>query len=85
MLSQKSSSCGNVASILVLDEHLAQEYKVFHHAPVVSHPLSFPYQDPIAYHRTGRQVCAGETPSRRLLFVVQYSVWIPNAQLISHT
>lgn len=28
--------CGNVASILDLDEHLAQEYKVFHHAPSVS-------------------------------------------------
>ncbi|KIM38609.1 hypothetical protein M413DRAFT_419964 [Hebeloma cylindrosporum] len=26
--------CGNVASILELDEHLAQEYKVFHHAAV---------------------------------------------------
>jgi len=25
--------CGNVASILELDEHLAQAYKVFHHAP----------------------------------------------------
>lgn len=29
------SRCGNVASILELDEHLAQEYKVFHHAAVV--------------------------------------------------
>ena len=29
-------SCGNVASILELDEHLAQEYKVFNHAPMVS-------------------------------------------------
>lgn len=28
--------CGNVASILELDEHLAQEYKVFQHAPLVS-------------------------------------------------
>lgn len=28
--------CGNVASILELDEHLGQEYKVFQHAPVVS-------------------------------------------------
>ncbi len=28
--------CGNVASILELDEHLGQEYKVFHHAPSVS-------------------------------------------------
>ena len=27
--------CGNVASILELDEHLAQEYKVFQHAPSV--------------------------------------------------
>ncbi|KAF8226947.1 phsophatase-2a [Tricholoma matsutake] len=26
--------CGNVASILELDEHLAQEYKVFQHAPL---------------------------------------------------
>ncbi|GAW09397.1 serine threonine specific protein phosphatase [Lentinula edodes] len=26
--------CGNVASILHLDEHLSQEYKVFSHAPV---------------------------------------------------
>jgi len=26
--------CGNVASILELDEHLGQEYKVFHHAPI---------------------------------------------------
>jgi len=26
--------CGNVASILELDEHLAQEYKVFSHAPL---------------------------------------------------
>jgi len=25
--------CGNVASILELDEHLGQAYKVFHHAP----------------------------------------------------
>ena len=30
------SRCGNVASILELDEHLGQEYKVFQHAPVVS-------------------------------------------------
>lgn len=28
-------SCGNVASILELDEYLAQEYKVFQHAPSV--------------------------------------------------
>jgi hypothetical protein len=28
--------CGNVASILELDERLAQEYKVFQHAPSVS-------------------------------------------------
>ena len=28
--------CGNVASILELDEHLGQEYKVFQHATVVS-------------------------------------------------
>jgi hypothetical protein len=39
--------CGNVASILELDEHLGQEYKVFQHAPSVcsSHkvaPISFP-------------------------------------------
>ena len=33
--------CGNVASILELDEHLAQEYKVFSHAPSVS-PRSLP-------------------------------------------
>ncbi|KAL0576060.1 phosphoprotein phosphatase PP4 catalytic subunit [Marasmius crinis-equi] len=26
--------CGNVASILELDDHLGQEYKVFHHAPI---------------------------------------------------
>ncbi|EAU87279.2 phsophatase-2a [Coprinopsis cinerea okayama7 len=26
--------CGNVASVLELDEHLAQEYKVFSHAPM---------------------------------------------------
>lgn len=32
--------CGNVASILELDEHLAQEYKVFQHASVVR-PISF--------------------------------------------
>ncbi len=31
-------SCGNVASILELDENLAQEYKVFQHAPSVSLP-----------------------------------------------
>ena len=31
-------SCGNVASILELDENLAQEYKVFQHAPSVSPP-----------------------------------------------
>jgi hypothetical protein len=29
------SKCGNVASTLELDEHLAQEYKVFHHAAAV--------------------------------------------------
>lgn len=28
-------SCGNVASILELDENLQQEYKVFRHAPAV--------------------------------------------------
>ena len=33
------SRCGNVASILELDEHLGQEYKVFQHAPVVSDHL----------------------------------------------
>lgn len=27
--------CGNVASILELDEYLGQEYKVFSHAPLV--------------------------------------------------
>jgi serine/threonine-protein phosphatase 4 catalytic subunit len=31
-------SCGNVASILELDEYLAQEYKVFQHAPSVGLP-----------------------------------------------
>lgn len=31
--------CGNVASILELDEHLGQEYKVFQHAPLVCIPL----------------------------------------------
>jgi hypothetical protein len=30
------SRCGNVASILELDEHLGQEYKVFQHAALVS-------------------------------------------------
>ena len=48
--------CGNVASILELDEHLTQEYKVFRHAAPVSvchsglssfggdhWPLSFPF------------------------------------------
>ncbi|KAF8990794.1 Metallo-dependent phosphatase-like protein [Cyathus striatus] len=29
-----STQCGNIASILELDEHLAQEYKVFSHAPL---------------------------------------------------
>ena len=33
------TSCGNVASILQLDEHLAQEYKVFQHAAVVFIPF----------------------------------------------
>lgn len=28
--------CGNVASILELDDYLGQEYKVFQHAPSVS-------------------------------------------------
>ncbi|KAH9977820.1 Metallo-dependent phosphatase-like protein [Lactifluus volemus] len=39
--------CGNVASILELDEHLAQEYKVFQHAPsdVRSVPLKRPPAD----------------------------------------
>ncbi|KAG5642491.1 hypothetical protein DXG03_002715 [Asterophora parasitica] len=32
--------CGNVASILELDEHLAQEYKVFQHAPLELHWLT---------------------------------------------
>ena len=30
--------CGNVASILELDESLQQEYKVFQHAPTVRDP-----------------------------------------------
>lgn len=33
--------CGNVASILELDEHLSQEYKVFAHAPPVRCRLGF--------------------------------------------
>lgn len=39
--------CGNVASILELDEYLAQEYKVFQHAPsdVRSAPLKRPPAD----------------------------------------
>ena len=75
---KKNSRCGNVASILELDEHLSQEYKVFHHAPMVSQlipttvePLCrFLIKVPNAYHRTGRQICPGKTASRRLLFVV---------------
>ena len=31
-------SCGNVASILELDEDLRQEYKIFNHAPAVCLP-----------------------------------------------
>ncbi|KAG6331781.1 hypothetical protein ID866_7306 [Astraeus odoratus] len=38
--------CGNVASILELDEHLAQEYKVFSHAP--SDVRSIPAKRPLA-------------------------------------
>ncbi|KAI5983112.1 Metallo-dependent phosphatase-like protein [Pisolithus albus] len=38
--------CGNVASILELDEHLAQEYKVFTHAP--SDVRSIPAKRPLA-------------------------------------
>lgn len=33
--------CGNVASILELDEHLSQEYKVFAHAPPVRRRFKF--------------------------------------------
>lgn len=33
--------CGNVASILELDEYLGQEYKVFSHAPSVSRRFFF--------------------------------------------
>jgi serine/threonine-protein phosphatase 4 catalytic subunit len=32
--------CGNVASILELDENLGQEYKVFSHAPSVRSVIS---------------------------------------------
>ena len=47
--------CGNVASILELDEYLTQEYKVFNHATVVrpfslvdlSTPITFPRCDKI--------------------------------------
>ena len=35
------SSCGNVASILELDENLRQEYKVFVHAPSVSFVVEY--------------------------------------------
>ena len=34
-LGSSRNRCGNVASILELDEHLSQEYKVFSHAPSV--------------------------------------------------
>ena len=39
--SWRISRCGNVASILELDEHLGQEYRVFHHAPTVGLSLLF--------------------------------------------
>lgn len=35
-LTERWCRCGNVASILELDEHLGQEYKVFSHAALVS-------------------------------------------------
>lgn len=35
------SSCGNVASILELDENLRQEYKVFVHAPSVGSVVEY--------------------------------------------
>ena len=43
LISRISSRCGNVAAVLELDEHLAQEYKVFHHAQVVSHHRSLSF------------------------------------------
>lgn len=42
--------CGNVASILELDDYLAQEYKVFSHAPSVRPFLSEPLS-PLAFSR----------------------------------
>lgn len=56
-------SCGNVASILELDEYLAQEYKVFQHAPSVGLPhLSVVVVSPGADGWVaGRPLCATET------------------------
>ena len=38
--------CGNVASILELDDHLGQEYKVFQHAPSVRHHCAYEPHSP---------------------------------------
>jgi hypothetical protein len=58
-MSQWALSCGNVASILELDDYLAQEYKVFQHAPSVG--LLHMSEVLMLTVGAGRSLCAIET------------------------
>lgn len=75
--------CGNVASILELDEHLAQEYKVFHHAAVVRdflghfihfcrYYLSATHGLLLLFNFKGRKINTSQTPTCRLLSIIYH-------------
>lgn len=65
--------CGNVASILELNDQLQQEYKVFSHAPLVrllkfdSSPNSISYSPFLCSERA---FYPGQTAATRILFVM---------------
>jgi hypothetical protein len=75
--------CGNVASILELDEHLAQEYKVFHHAAVVRdflgqfihlcrYYLTTTHGLFLLFDFKGRKINTSQTPTCGLLSMIYY-------------
>ena len=62
--------CGNVASILELDDHLGQEYKVFQHAPSVRNKTpSFLFSTLVTFKSLGCSLNTSKTTSRGLLLV----------------
>ena len=61
--------CGNVASILELDDYLGKEYKVFQHAPSVSDSTRVLFRTMVTSKSLGRSLNTRKTTPCGLLLV----------------